>query len=180
MRLIIRIGKWTAGLVSGLAVLGLVAYAGLFAAGFRTAAVYSGSMVPKLQVGSLAFERPVDASSVRVGDVITFSDPYVRGRLVTHRIIRIVRTDHGLAYRTKGDANPTRDPWTIALPAQVGKVSFSVPYAGYLLVYTRTREVRTALIALTAASLLFGMLRLIWRKKPESRPVAAGSDASAS
>jgi signal peptidase len=122
-------------------------------------------MVPTLGVGSLVFERGVPASSVKVGDIITFNDPYVPGKLVTHRIIRIAKTDHGLAYRTKGDANPVRDPWTIALPNQVGKASFSVPYVGYLLVYSRTREVRTGLIILASLALLGGLLRKIWKPK---------------
>lgn len=168
-KVLTRIAKWTAGLASGLAVLGVVAYAALFAAGFRPAAVYSGSMVPSLGVGSLAFEQPVAASSIKTGDVITFNDPYVHNRLVTHRVIRVIHTQHGLAYRTKGDANPTRDPWTIALPGQVGKVSFDVPYLGYAIVYTRTREIRTALIVLASISLLVGLLRKIWKSSPTPR-----------
>jgi signal peptidase len=171
LNMLTRVSKWTAGLLSGLAVLSLVGYAGLYVAGYRPAAVYSGSMVPTLGVGSLVFEKSVPASTVKVGDVITFTDPYVPGKLVTHRIIRIAKTDHGLAYRTKGDANPARDPWTIALPNQVGKASFSVPYVGYLLVYSRTREVRTGLIILVSIMLLGGALRKIWMPKP-SREVA--------
>jgi signal peptidase I len=170
LNMLTRVSKWTAGLLSGLAVLSLVGYAGLYVAGYRPAAVYSGSMVPTLKVGSLAFERSVPASSVKVGDVITFTDPYVPGRLVTHRVIRVVKTDHGLAYRTKGDANPVRDPWTIALPGQVGKVSFSVPLAGYALVYARTKEIRTALILLASLALLGGVLRKIWT--PKSKQLA--------
>jgi signal peptidase len=158
-----RIGRGTTGLLTGLAVLLVVAYAGLLAAGLQPVAVYSGSMVPQIAVGSLAIDRPVAASSVKVGDVITFSDPYVRGRLVTHRVIRISRTDHGLAYRTKGDANPARDPWTISLPAQVGRVETSIPWVGYALVFARTREVRTGLILLASVSLLLAVLRRIWR-----------------
>jgi signal peptidase len=171
LNVLTRIAKWTAGLLSGLAVLSLVGYAGLYVAGYRPAAVYSGSMVPTLGVGSLVFEKSVSASTVKVGDVITFTDPYVPGKLVTHRIIRIAKTDHGLAYRTKGDANPARDPWTIALPNQVGKTSFSVPYVGYLLVYSRTREVRTGLIVLFSIMLLGGALRKIWKPRT-SREVA--------
>ena len=71
-------------------------------------AVYSGSMRPTIPVGGLAFDRTVAANDVRVGDVITFSDPYVRSRFVTHRVMEIVKTPQGLAYRTKGDANPAR------------------------------------------------------------------------
>ena len=123
-------------------------------------------MVPTVQVGGLAVDRVVPARDVRVGDVITFQDPYVQGRLVTHRVIRIFHTPHGLAYRTKGDANAARDPWTIKLPDRVGRMAFSVPYAGYVLWYAHTREVRTALILLAALFALSAMLRRIWREKP--------------
>jgi signal peptidase I len=165
--MIIRIAKKTASLLSGLAVLGLAGYAGLLVAGYRPTVVYSGSMVPQLKVGSLAMEKPVPASTVKVGDVVTFKDPFVPGRLVTHRVIRIFHTSHGLAYRTKGDANPARDPWTIALPDKVGRVSFDVPYIGYALVYTRTREIRTIFIALGILSTLGGILWKIWKPRPE-------------
>jgi signal peptidase len=151
-------------LVSGAAVAFAVAYVGLTALGYKPVAVYSGSMEPKIRVGGLALDRAIAAKDVRIGDVITFSDPYVKGRLVTHRVIDILQTPHGLAYRTKGDANPGRDPWTIRLAGQVGRVSFSVPIAGYILFYAHTREVRGLLICLASLSLLFGMLRWIWRR----------------
>jgi signal peptidase len=155
--------RTTATLFAGVVVVGVAAYAALLVAGFKPVEVYSGSMVPTLGVGSIAFDRPVAGRSVRVGDVITFQDPYTKGRLVTHRVVRIFHTNHGLAYRTKGDANATRDPWTIALPNRVGRVSFSVPYVGYVIWYAHTREVRTALILLAAGFLLVSMLRWIWR-----------------
>ena len=163
MRHVNRLAHWTAGLVSGLAVLSVVAYAGLVAAGFRPVAVYSGSMVPRIGVGSLAVDRPEAASAVRVGDVITFSDPYVPGRLVTHRVIQIVlKKDGTSAYRTKGDANPAPDPWVIHLPSSVGRYQFDVPYVGYALVYAQTREIRIAFILLAAGCVLFSLLRRIW------------------
>ena len=74
--------------------------------GYKPVAVYSGSMEPTIHVGGLALDRAIPSKNVRVGDVITFSDPYVKGRLVTHRVIHVLETPHGLAYRTKGDANP--------------------------------------------------------------------------
>ena len=153
-------------LLAGVAVVCVLAYAALLLAGFKPVEVYSGSMVPTLRVGSIAFDRPVTGSSVRVGDVITFQDPYTRGRLVTHRVIRIFHTKQGLAYRTKGDANATRDPWTIRLPDRVGRVSFSAPYVGYVVWYAHTREVRSALIVLGAALALISALRCIWREEP--------------
>jgi len=166
MRSFRTIMRMTATLLAGAAVICVFAYAALLVAGFKPVEVYSGSMVPTLRVGSIAFDRPVAGRSVRVGDVITFQDPYTKGRLVTHRVIRIFHTNHGLAYRTKGDANTTRDPWTIALPDRVGRVSFSAPYVGYVLWYAHTREVRSALIILVALFLLISTLRRIWRDEP--------------
>ena len=163
MRSFRTITRTAATLLSGLAAAAVFAYLALIALGYKPVAVYSGSMVPTLRVGSLAVDRSVPSASVQVGDVITFADPYVRGRLVTHRTVRIFQTKRGLAYRTKGDANADRDPWTIRLPGRVGRESFSIPYAGYALWYLHTREVRTGLILFSALLLLTWMLRRIWR-----------------
>lgn len=153
----------TATCVASVAVTAVAVYAVLLGLGYKPVAVYSGSMVPTLRVGGVAFDRSVSSSSVRVGDVITFADPYTPGRLVTHRVIRIFHTKHGRAYRTKGDANASRDPWTIRLGSRVGRVSFSVPYAGYVLWYARTREIRTGLLLVTGLLTLTALLRRIWR-----------------
>jgi signal peptidase I len=159
------VSKVTVGLLCGSAVAFAVAYAALLVCGYKPVAVYSGSMRPTIPVGGLVVDRPVPAADVRVGDVITFNDPYVNGRLVTHRVVQIVATSNGPAYRTKGDANASRDPWAIRLHGEVGRVSFSVPVAGYVLFYAHTRELRTLLILAAAAVLLFGALRWIWRKE---------------
>jgi len=164
-RFIKKASKVTVGLISGSTVAFAIAYAALTVVGYKPVAVYSGSMEPTIPVGALALDRAIPARDVRVGDVITFSDPYVKGRLVTHRVIDILQTPHGLAYRTKGDANPGRDPWTIRLAGDVGRVSFSVPVVGYILFYAHTREVRGALICVAALALVFAMLRWIWRKE---------------
>ena len=160
------IARVTTALVAGAVVTLVVGYAALLVAGFRPVAVYSGSMRPTLGVGSLAVDRVVPASSVRVGDVITFNDPYIKGRLVTHRVAQIVQTKHGLAYRTKGDANAARDPWAIKLNDKVGRVAFHVPLAGYALWYAHTREVRAVLLGAFGLFVLIGVLRRIWRTDP--------------
>jgi signal peptidase len=160
------IARVTTALLAGAVVAFVAGYAALLAAGFKPVAVYSGSMRPTLGVGSLAVDRVVPASSVRVGDVITFNDPYTRRRLVTHRVAKIVRTDHGLAYRTKGDANAARDPWAIQLNDKVGRVAFDVPVAGYLLWYAHTREIRALLLIVFTIFVLGAALRRIWRSEP--------------
>jgi signal peptidase len=167
-----NIARVTTALVAGAVVTLAVGYAALLAAGFKPVAVYSGSMRPTLGVGSLAVDRVIPAGSVRVGDVITFNDPYIKGRLVTHRVAKIVPTKHDLAYRTKGDANAARDPWAIRLNDRVGKVAFDVPLAGYLLYYAHTREIRVVPLLVFAVIVLFGILRRIWRSEP-ARPAGA-------
>jgi signal peptidase I len=162
----------TTALLAGAVVTFVVAFAALVAIGYKPVAVYSGSMRPTLGVGSLAVDRVAPASSVRVGDVITFNDPYTKGRLVTHRVAQIIPTKQGLAYRTKGDANPARDPWAIRLNNQVGRVAFDVPLAGYVLYYAHTREIRGLLLIVFAVFVLFGLLRWIWRSDP-ARPAEA-------
>jgi signal peptidase I len=159
-RTIVRV---TTALVAGAVVTLVAAYAGLLVAGYKPVVVYSGSMRPTLGVGSLAVDRVIPASSVKVGDVVTFNDPYTHGRFVTHRIVKAIHTQHGLAYRTKGDANPSRDPWAIRLNDRVGSVAFDVPYAGYALWYLHTRELRALLLGAVALVLLIGALRWIWR-----------------
>jgi signal peptidase len=163
------IARVTTALVAGAVVAFVAGYAALLAAGFKPVAVYSGSMRPTLGVGSLAVDRVVPASSVRAGDVITFNDPYTKGRLITHRIAKIVPTNHGLAYRTKGDANAARDPWAIQLHDKVGRVAFDVPLAGYVLWYAHTREIRALLLVVFAVFVLTAALRRIWQSEP-ARP----------
>jgi signal peptidase len=157
------VARVTIALVAGAIVTFVAGYAALLVAGYQPVAVYSGSMRPTLGVGSLAVDRVAPAQNVRVGDVITFDDPFVKGRLVTHRVVRIVQTKNGLAYLTKGDANGARDPWAIKLEDKVGRVAFDVPLAGYVLYYAHTREARGLLLATFTVFLLVGVLRRIWR-----------------
>src|SRR5918992_1087158 len=92
----------------------------------------------------------------------------------------VERPEGGIAYRTKGDANAHRDPWTIALPAQAGRTTVDVPYVGYALWYAKTREARTLLIVLVAVLTLSWLLRRIWspRPAPETSSPAPPSPAA--
>lgn len=173
MRVARTIGGWTAGAISALAAAVVVAYAVLLVLGYRPAVVLSGSMEPTLGVGSIAFVQSVPSDEVQVGDVITFADPHAPERMITHRVAaKLERAGRPAAYRTKGDANPRRDPWTIELPPRAGRLAFAVPDAGYALTVVATREVRTAVILALALVLLLGLLRRIWRQSPTASETA--------
>jgi signal peptidase len=102
--------------------------------GWRVDAVLSGSMEPGLEEGSIAITRPVPAEEIGTGDIVTFRSP-MSGLPIAHRV---VATENGSSFRTKGDANECADP--LAVPAQdiIGKVCFHIPFLGYVATFVKT------------------------------------------
>jgi len=97
--------------------------------GYKTLVVLSGSMEPKIHVGSVVAVKPV--GEYKVGDVITFGENTKTKTPTTHRIAE-VKEDGGVkSYITKGDANNAPDQKPVAQGEILGKVLFSVPYVGY-------------------------------------------------
>ena len=56
--------------------------------GYRVYTVITGSMEPELSVGDMLYVKPVDPSTIKVGDDITFvlNEDLV---VATHRVVRI-------------------------------------------------------------------------------------------
>jgi len=128
--------------------------------GYDRYVITSGSMTGTFDVGSIVFDKPVPVEDLEVGDVITYLPPETSGvpNLVTHRIVDIHRSTSGrLVYRTQGDANPQRDPWTFQLDRAVqAKVEFGVPYAGHVFLALANRDTRMLVIGIPA-----GLIALI-------------------
>src|SRR5687767_14567989 len=87
-------------------------------------------MAPTYPVGSLLVVGPIDASEVRPGMAVTFDDPAQPGRLVTHRVLRVVPGDD-LFFETRGDANLSADPFPVPARSIRGRVLWHVPVLGY-------------------------------------------------
>jgi len=141
------------------------------ALGYQRYVIVSGSMTGAYDRGSIVFDREVPVSDLKVGDTITYQPPpgTFSDDLVTHRIAWIGADAQGVpAFRTKGDANPSPDPWTFSLdkPDQA-KVEFSVPYVGYLLAALSIPAVRTLAIGIPAVLVAFLILAGIWRDAGE-------------
>jgi signal peptidase len=100
-------------------------------AGYGLYAVRSASMSPAIRVGDLVVEERVDPAVIGVGDVITLDTG--TGATVTHRVATVTPNDAGPMFTTKGDANASPDP--VATPSsQVrGRVTWDVPFLGFLL-----------------------------------------------
>jgi signal peptidase len=156
-----HLGRGAATALMGVVVLAAVCAGVGMWAGYRPQPVLTGSMEPALAVGSVTIAKRVPASTVRVGDVITFERPGSPGT-ITHRVQRIEMRNGQRLYTTKGDANPSADPWQLRLPGQVGRNVADIPYAGYAVLWAGRPQVRAAVIALLTLLLMAGALRAIW------------------
>jgi len=107
-------------------------------------AVAGRSMEPTLPVGSLAVFLRDGAYST--GTIILFR---VHGCLVAHRIIGEV--DGG--FKTKGDNCASVDPWVVPRGAVLGRLLFSIPLLGSLLMALRSPPAFAAVATVTFALL---------------------------
>lgn len=115
--------------------------------GYRLYAVRTGSMAPTYPTGSLLLDAPARPGVPRVGEVITFR---TSDGLVTHRVQDV--TPYGI--KTKGDANPTPDAWTLPQRNLRGAVVAGVPFGGYLLVFFQQPTGVPSLMVLTLSIVL--------------------------
>jgi|GEM_PF-1339799 len=120
--------------------------------------VLSGSMTPTIRTGDLVVDdvvTPVQAASLHVGQIITFSSPSDRSEFFTHRIVAVRHSRGGaVSYVTKGDANNAPDAAPIPSTAVVGLYSGKVPFGAYVLNALH----KPAVLALLILSLLLALL----------------------
>ena len=114
--------------------------------------VMSGSMEPKIHVGSLVFVKPV--SQYNIGDVVTrkTDDP---GVTITHRIISKEEVAGKSVFQTKGDANNAEDSEKTAQERIVGKVFFNIPYLGFPIGYAKTTKGLILIIIIPAVIIVY-------------------------
>ncbi|MCR5719686.1 MAG: signal peptidase I [Lachnospiraceae bacterium] len=100
----------------------------------KSLAVLTGSMEPKIKVGSLVVCMPAEVSEIVPGDIITYK--LNSETLVTHRVVENNNVEK--IFTTKGDANEVVDSIPVPYENVVGKVLFSVPLLGYIALYIKT------------------------------------------
>ena len=138
--------------------------------GYSIYTVMSGSMEPKFHVGSLIYVKPVDVTTLKEGDIITFVADEDK-TIVTHRIIAITKDENNSAvihFQTKGDANAIADGAPVDSRNVLGKPDFSIPLIGYLAFYIqRPPGLYIALVA--AVVLLCAVFLPVLAKGKEKR-----------
>jgi len=161
-----RTVRWSGNLLVLALIAGLAAWIAPSLFGYSRYVITGPSMTGTHDKGSVVFEKPVPVSDLAVGDVITYLPPPDSGvpNLVTHRILAMEPAEGGgTVLTTKGDANPTPDPWHFQLVDQEQPVvRFSVPHAGWAFIALAHREVRMLIIGVPAALIaLFALLELV-------------------
>jgi signal peptidase len=142
--------------------------------GLKPLTILSGSMEPTLHTGGVAVDETITARDARIGDIITFTDPEDRGRLLTHRL-KSVRLEGPKAYMvTLGDANDAPERWNIAADAEVGRVVYELPLLGYVRAWVSGRNARLGMLGLIVLLALW-MLIDIWRPTQARGPLAGAS-----
>ncbi|AFL65973.1 signal peptidase I [Desulfurococcus amylolyticus] len=115
--------------------------------GFSPLAVVKGySMLPTLREGDIVIVQRTTPEAIRPGDVIIYS---TGGKLIIHRVIKVVIRDGEYYYVTKGDNNSLPDFMyfenNIGIPYNrvLGKVVsingyiVKIPYLGYLALFLK-------------------------------------------
>lgn len=98
--------------------------------GFSVMQVKSGSMLPDYEIGTIVVTKKVDATELKVGDVISFysTESEISGKVNTHRIVRVEGGEEdGVPYfTTKGDHNDDVDAHKVWPQNIVGKVVYNL------------------------------------------------------
>ncbi len=132
-------------------------------AGYRPLIDYSNSMRPAINAGDVLISRGAPAQSIRPGDIVSFSDRALQGRLVTHRVLAIHAEHQRLYFLTRGDANAVPERWSVARTGSVAKVDLRIPEVGWTAAWLDSGLARTATLSLLALTLGAALLRRIWR-----------------
>jgi signal peptidase I len=159
-----RIGAISLLAGAGLAIFAVIVLPSLF--GGRSLTVMSGSMEPALGVGDVIIDSRVSPAQVRVGDIVTFTDPEGTGKLITHRV-RHVRISDGTAHLvTKGDNTNAVERWDMPASGSLGRAEARIPLLGYAVFWLHGPLARLALIVIPALLLAGFELWRIWRPRP--------------
>jgi len=107
--------------------------------GMNFFAIYGGSMMPTIPIGSIVAVKSVEASAIKVGDIITFRTDTEAHKVVTHRVVEVSNDSGALSFRTAGDSNANPDGSAVLAENVVGKVWFHMPFLGYLSSFVTTK-----------------------------------------
>ena len=90
-------------------------------------AVASGSMEPKISKGDVVIVDK-NYNEINIGDVLAYKHD---GKVIVHRIYRVIKNNDEYFIYTKGDANNSYDKYKVTKDMFIGIVKFKIPLIGY-------------------------------------------------
>lgn len=117
--------------------------------GYSYMKVISGSMEPEIPVNSFIIVKRINASNIKVNDIISFysRDPGILGKPNTHRVVDIENISGKIYFTTRGEANFKNDDLKVSeddvIGVYEGKADFfsaagkllSNPFVYFLLIF---------------------------------------------
>ena len=100
--------------------------------GYDIYGILSNSMEPSISTGSVIYVEKVDASQIKVNDIITFKMDSQSDVVATHRVVKI---NDDQSFVTKGDHNKTEDAMPVNQKRLIGRSVMSIPFLGYISQY---------------------------------------------
>ena len=150
----------------------------------ETLVIGGASMEPTIHLGSVVVDENVEPGDLQVGDVVSLHSGSHLQTIFTHRITRIVDRPDGLWIETKGDANKDVDPSITPFPQVIGRVTCTVPSAGYLVQLLSIPSGVMATLCIAAALLVLALVLESLEqeyapvRRPGEVPGAATADGS--
>lgn len=131
--------------------------------------VKGNSMFPYIKDGDAVLLTGLAPEDVRVGDVVVFPDPQEPEQSVVHRVIEIDEQSDSPRAVTKGDANPSVDPFTVPLSRVIGEVKMVIPRGGVFIDYLRSPSGYVNCVILPLLVLALYLLARWYIEKPAPR-----------
>lgn len=157
-------------LLGGVVLLVLAGTTGMLAGLWRFTVIDTGSMRPTFKPGDIAILTSERATEMRKGQIVAFHPPGEPRLTVMHRVVSLIHSKDGVAFRTKGDANNAEDQWRPRIiGGTVWREDFKLPKLGYLAVWSQQRQVRLGILILVIGLIVSMGMGWIWRTTPNPR-----------
>ena len=134
--------------------------------------IVSQGMTPVIRVNDAIITKRVDATDIKVGDVVTYlsENPEYPGIMITHRVIEKNQVNGEYYFVTKGDYNNIADPLTVKESQIYGKVVMRIPKIGLIQVMLSNYIGWIAIIVVPALAIIsYDIVKLFEKLKNHKR-----------
>lgn len=130
---------------------------------YKAYIISTESMEPEIKKGDVIIIKKVDEEDLEVNDIVTFK---LKEQVITHRIVRIEKSEEGNQYITKGDNNNVEDREILAFNDIEGKLVMKIPNLGNIVAGLKNGIV---IILVILIALIMYLNRIGMKEKSEIR-----------